>query len=135
MQQTQQRRLGQSFECGLHELRDKLKEVTPLKLANPGHGEDSFRELFAFIELVSEAELPPLDCGAKSLFSSIIGGSHPIMGDKRKQVIPVIEGAFGSSAFLCDRAGSVLEAVPFHSSSHKSRGIQGDSSPLQEALA
>lgn len=95
-----------------------------MKLAAPGHGEDSLRESFASIGLVAEAEFPPLDCRTNSLFRGIISGFHPLMGEECEQVIPIGERAFGSSAHLCVGAGSILEAVPFHSSPHEGRGIQ-----------
>lgn len=95
-----------------------------MKLAGPGHGEDSLRESFASIGLVAEAEFPPLDGRTNSLFRGIISGFHPLMGEECEQVIPIGERAFGSSAHLRVGAASVLEAVAFHSSPHESRGIQ-----------
>lgn len=101
-----------------------MEWVLALKLAGASDREDSLSETLAFLGLVSETELSPLDGWPDCALCDVVCGLYSLVGEEGEKMRPVVERPFGSGAQLSVRAVLVRNAVPFHPRPHEGRRIQ-----------
>lgn len=100
-----------------------MEGILSSKLAGAGDGENPLGEAFSAHGLITETELPPLNGRAQPQFCRIVRGLNAFVGEEGKEMGPIPEGPFGSSAHRGVRAFPVFEAIALHSGPRKDRGI------------
>lgn len=100
-----------------------MEGILSPKLASAGDGENLFGKAFSVLGLITETELPPLNGRAQPQFRRIVRGLNAFVGEEGKEMGPIAERSFGSSAHRFVRAFSVFEAIALHSRPRKDRGI------------
>ena len=89
--------------------------------AGASDGKESGREHFSVFRLVSEADLPPLDCGADSTLSGVVGRFYALIIQKGEQMVPVFEESSGSTCHIGIGGQFVALEAPVHACSDGDR--------------
>jgi hypothetical protein len=100
-----------------------VKGIGSVKLASASDSENPLGKALPALGLIAKAKLPPLNGRPERQFCRVIGGLNTVVGEESKQMGPVAERSIGSSAYCSIRAVLVFEAIAFHSSPGKHRGL------------
>ena len=96
-----------------------MEWVLAPELASSGYCEDPLCEALSIAGLVAKAELSPLDGGPDIALRDVVCGLDSFVKEESEEMVPVVQQSFGSSAYVCIRAGKIPLTGAFHPRPHQ----------------